>query len=394
MSKPELEAYLLAVIRGEKKGFSAAVIRLFLAGLELVYRLLLIANAIMQRPKRLPVPVISVGNITVGGTGKTPTVVWLARILIASGKRPAVLTRGYGGTFQKEGRIFSSATLGGLTPGQTGDEPYLLASILPETLIVVGRDRYSMALQALKDHPEIDLFLLDDGFQYRGLRRELDIVLIDAANPFDNRHLIPRGLLREPLAALKRAGIVLLTRAGRVGPEELAQIAAMIRSRNGTALIAAAKSRNTTVVALREWGSGGERNVPASEFLTGRRVGVVTAIGNPGQLAQSVSGLGAEIAYFRAYPDHYAWTLGEIVQLLDALESKNVGTLLVTAKDAVKLRTFVAIMQQNNMECYVLGLDFEVEDPAVLAEIKIRMDFERRKAEGGRRKPRKNRDDM
>ena len=89
MSKPELEAYLLAVIRGEKKEFSAAVIRLFLAGLELVYHLLLSANAIMQRPKRLPVPVISVGNITVGGTGKTPTVVWLTRILIASGKRPA-----------------------------------------------------------------------------------------------------------------------------------------------------------------------------------------------------------------------------------------------------------------------------------------------------------------
>jgi tetraacyldisaccharide 4'-kinase len=379
MSKPELEAYLLAVIRGEKKEFSAAVIRLFLAGLELVYHLLLSVNAILQRPKRLPVPVISVGNITVGGTGKTPTVVWLTRILIASGKRPAVLTRGYGGTFQKEGRIFNSAALRGLTSGQTGDEPYLLASILPETWIVVGRDRYSMGLQALKAHPEIDLFLLDDGFQYRGLRRELDIVLIDAANPFDNRHLIPRGLLREPLAALKRAGIVLLTRAGQVGPEELAQTAAMIRNRNGTALIAAAKSRNTTVVALREWGSGGERTVPAPEFLSGRRVGVVTAIGNPGQLQQSVRNLGAEIAYFRAYPDHYAWVWGDIAQLLVTLESKKVGILLVTAKDAVKLRTFVSNMQTSGVECYVLGLDFEVEDPAVLAEIKIRTDFERRK---------------
>jgi tetraacyldisaccharide 4'-kinase len=376
---PEWEAYLLAVIRGEKRSFAAALIRALLTALELVYRLLVLANSIRQRPKRLPVPVISVGNITAGGTGKTPTVVWLARMLIALGKRPAVLTRGYGGALQKEGRIFSSTAMGDLTPGQIGDEPYLLASILPETLIVVGRDRYSMALQALKSHPGIDLFLLDDGFQYRRLRRELDIVLIDAANPFDNRHLIPRGLLREPISALKRAGIVLLTRTEQVTREELAQTADMIRNRSGGAVIAEVKSRNAAVIALREWGSGRERFIPASEFLSGRRVGVVTAIGNPGQLRQSVRDLGAKIAYFRAYPDHYAWNPGDIAQLLTALEPKKIGILLVTAKDAVKLRTFVADMQQSEMECYVLGLDFEVEDPAVLAEIKIRMDFERRK---------------
>jgi tetraacyldisaccharide 4'-kinase len=367
--KPELEEYLLKVIRGEKKNLAASLIRILLAGLEGVYLFLLRINSLLQRPRRLPAPVISVGNIVVGGTGKTPTVVWLARLLIASGKQVAILTRGYGGTAQKEGRIFNGADLKGLTPEQTGDEPYLLASLLPGTMIAVGRDRYSMALQALRSHPEIDLFLLDDGFQYRGVQRELDIVLLDATNPFDNRHLIPRGLLREPLSALQRAQIILLTRSEQVGNTQLEQTVKMIRQWNGAALIAAAKGRSSTLVALREWGTGSERIVSAPDFLAGRRMGVVTAIGNPAQLEKSVRNLGAALAYFRSYPDHYAWVETDIAALLADLKSKQIDTVLITAKDAVKLRVFASRFQQSSIEFYVLGLDFAVEEPAVLAKI-------------------------
>ena len=163
------------------------------------------------RVKRLPLPVISVGNITMGGTGKTPTVILIARELMARGKRVAVLTRGYGGSLEGETRIVSDGEKLFLSPAEAGDEPCLLASSLPGLMVVMGSDRYRAGCLALKELSP-DCFILDDGFQHQRLGRDLDILLLDGTAPFNNGWTLPAGFLREPISAVSRADLVILTR--------------------------------------------------------------------------------------------------------------------------------------------------------------------------------------
>lgn len=364
-----LLTYILKVVRGERTGFAAGFVLFCLEILEIIYCLLLKLTYFLTPRKQLPVPVVSVGNLTVGGTGKTPTVVWLVTILRSAGFRPAVLTRGYGGKFQKKGRLITNKTLTGLTAEETGDEPYLLARLLPETMIAVGRDRYRMGLAALAADPTIDVFVLDDGFQFFRLKRQLDLILLDAVDPFDNRHLLPRGLLREPLTALRRAEIVLLTRTQQVDPADLALLTATVKRYQPQALIARVWAVNSTVTPLADWGTGGAVTLAADRFLKQRRIGLVTAIGNPGQLQKAVQSLGAELVYFQAYPDHHLWNDAEVEELIAALKSARVNEVLITAKDAAKLITYQVNFQSNDVKCYILNLDFEIADPAVSARL-------------------------
>jgi tetraacyldisaccharide 4'-kinase len=363
------EQYLLQVIRGEQTGLLPILVLSILTLLEQVYRLLLIINILTKKRHGLAIPVISVGNLSAGGTGKTPTIVWLARELQAIGLRPAILTRGYGGTLVKEGQVLTPDVLTRADPATTGDEPFLLAKLLPGTLVAIGRDRYQMGLRALAVQPTPDLFLLDDGFQYFGLKRQLDIVLLDATAPFDNRRLLPRGLLREPPAALKRAQVVLLTRTAQVSRTALAELNRNIKKYNSQALVGEVRAENSTVTPLAAWGAGANLSRPAAEYLRGRRIGVVTAIGNPEQLRYSLQSMGANLAYFGIYPDHHVWDGVEIAEIITNLKMKRLTELLVTGKDGVKLLAFTAELQINGVECSILDLDFQVANPEIRALI-------------------------
>jgi tetraacyldisaccharide 4'-kinase len=365
----EWEKYLLEVVRGERTGPLPALVLVALALLEQVYRLLLIVNALTKKRRGLSVPVISVGNLIAGGTGKTPTIVWLARELLALGLQPAILTRGYGGALEKEGRVLTADDLAAASPIATGDEPFLLAKLLPETVIAIGRDRYQLGLKALAARPTIDLFLLDDGFQYPGLKRQLDIVLLDAEAPFANQHLLPRGLLREPPKALKRAQVVLLTRTEQVSRPALAELRGLIKKYNPQALVGEVQAENSTLAPLVEWGKGSKHCLVAAEYLKERRIGLVTAIGNPEQLRHALQTLGAEVAYCEVYPDHHAWDEVEIAEIIANLKMNQLTDLLVTGKDGVKLLTFAAELQLNGVDCYILNLDFKVANPEIRALI-------------------------
>jgi tetraacyldisaccharide 4'-kinase len=366
----EWEKYLLEVVRGERTGLLPAVTLVVLALLEQVYHLLLVMNSRVKKRHRLAVPVISVGNLTAGGTGKTPTIVWLARELQAVGLHPAVLTRGYGGTLEKEGKVLTADDLAATSPAVTGDEPFLLAKLLPETVIAIGRDRYQMGLKALALQPTIDLFLLDDGFQYLGLERQLDIVLLDAEAPFANRRLLPRGLLREPPTALKRAQVVLLTRTAQVNQTTLAQITTSIKKYNPQVLVGEVQAENSTLTPLNQWGKDENKYSAADQYLKGRRIGLVTAIGNPEQLRYTLQTLGAEVDYFEVYPDHHAWDGVEVAEIIANLKMNQLTDLLVTGKDGVKLRDFTAELQLNGVDCYILNLDFKVANPEIKALIR------------------------
>jgi tetraacyldisaccharide 4'-kinase len=372
MSNRELQSYLLRVIDGDESGFGAWVVRIGLNGLEFIYWLLSRFQYLITRRHKLSVPVISVGNITVGGTGKTPTVIGLVKLLKAAGFNPAILTRGYGGTYQKVGLIFTSHDLNNLTAAATGDEPFLLAKLLPDTLIAVGRERYQNALKVLAHNPSIDLFILDDGFQHWSLARNLDIVLVDASRPFSNRHLLPRGFLREPLSSLKRAGVILLTRTAKISEEAVNVLTQELLAINPQVTIAAIAEETSQLIPLPSLAIGhyGESLISAENFLKGRKVSAITGIGNPRQFLASLENMGAEVGYFKAYPDHYHWEEAEVIDLIKGLVENGFSELIITAKDGVKLEPWIDSFLSQGLTCYVLSLDFTVSDLRVIQKVK------------------------
>ncbi len=367
MTGKTLQAYLFRVITTDEPGLINFLVRLILNLLEFIYLLLLKLTFRFTRRNKLPVPVISVGNITAGGTGKTPTVIWLVEMIQQKGFTPAILTRGYGGNLQDVGVCFKSSIQKGLSPIDIGDEPFLLSKLLPETPIVVGRERYRNGLKALHVFPEIDLFILDDGFQHWNLFRELDIVMLDATKPFSNRHLLPRGFLREPLSSLKRAEIILLTRAKKIADNVLSDLKSDIIKVNPQVLVDVVEEKTSYLIPLGSDLKG--QMLAAAEFLAGRKVAAITAIGNPRQFLGSLEQMGAEVGYFKAYKDHYRWEKEEIIELSKVLAENGFSELIITAKDGVKLEPYIDYFRKNALDCYVLSLDYQVGDPAIIQKI-------------------------
>jgi tetraacyldisaccharide 4'-kinase len=269
---------------------------------------------------RLQMPVVSVGNLSVGGTGKTPMVVLLARALESRGFRPGVLSRGYRAQEQNGGQ-------GGLN-----DEGKLFELLLPGMAQVQRPDRVSGALELRKQGA--DAILLDDGFQHRRLARDVDLVLIDATRPWGLPaekegeapvcDVLPRGLLREGLDSLARASAIVITRSDAVSGSELAALESQLQAVVPGVARLLAEHRP---VALLE---GAKRTSPLE--LRGRAVRLVSGIGNPEAFERTARSLGATISDVHAFADHHSFELDELRELAQA------GELLVTAKDAVKLR--------------------------------------------------------
>ncbi len=275
----------------------------------------LFAAQILQR-RRLPIPVVSVGNLAVGGVGKTPFVGWLARELVARGRRVLVVARGYGKAFG----------------ARLNDEGEWLERAAPGARIVQAPDRFRAATEALAAAPA-DIALLDDGFQHERLARDLDVVLLDGRAPFGNGRLLPRGPLREPPAALRRARFVLVTRAELAPCGALEQIRARV-----VALAPAARFGVVSfeIAALRR-GSGRE----PPDALRGRAVVLFTGVGSPESVRANVEQRGATVVDELAFPDHHAFTREELEQARARAAGLS-AALVVTEKDAVKLDRFGA----------------------------------------------------
>lgn len=368
MKSNKLESYLIRVIAKEEKGLLPLLVLGVLSILEIVYLVLFKLQRSLIRKNRLPVPVISIGNLVAGGTGKTPTVAWVAAFLKQKGFTPAVLTRGYRSSAPKEGLLFTHSDLEKLTPELTGDEPYLLAGLLPGTVIAVGRDRYRSGLNALARHPEIDVFIMDDGFQYLKLARDLDILLLDAAAPFGNGHLIPRGTLREPLSGLKRADLVLLTRTAKIEAIDIAKLKEYLQKYHSDVPVGTVKEEHSALIPLGFWRQE-VSPIPTSNYLQGRKVAAITGIGSPQQFLASLESLGAEVGYFKSYPDHYQWEEREIENLILTLKDWGFEDLIVTGKDGVKLAAYLEKFIKARLNCLMLSLEYRVDNPEIIKGI-------------------------
>lgn len=296
-----------------------------LAPFSFAYCLIMAVRALLYRgrvlpARRLAVPVISIGNLSVGGTGKTPVTALLARHLLSRGYRPAVISRGYGASGGGDVRIVSDGLEIMLTPEESGDEPYLLARSTPGLIVVTGRDRYNAGKVAI-DVFQPDVLLLDDGFQHLGLHRDLNILLLDGTRPFGNGFALPAGLLREPVSAARRADLVIFTRCSGAVPNVPFGAIPSFR-------------------ALHEIGSivpmsGGERVEVSS--LSGLRGVAFAGIADPDSFFHMVRQRGMTIVAELAFPDHCAYDGSDVDMILSRFRSAEGDYLITTEKDEVKL---------------------------------------------------------
>lgn len=302
---------------------------------------------------KLERPVISVGNITTGGTGKTPLVEWVARTLAAKGKKVCILTRGYGRKDPHLQVIVSDGYGVLASPSEAGDEPYLLATNLKGLAAVISSaDRIAAGQEAIKDFGS-DCFVLDDGFQHLRLARDLNIVTIDATNPWGGGSLLPYGRLRETPEGLSRADCIVLTRCDQV--KNLDSLRAEISGLNGNVPIFRSEMRTSRVSPL--------KNGAEPLRLPGPVVGFC-AVGNPRSFFELVRRTGYELASEKSFPDHHVYSQDEIDKIAREAKASGAPSLITTAKDAVKLRTL-----SFSIPCYVLEIELWIEDGAKLTEL-------------------------
>lgn len=312
----------------------------FIYGVVLRLRAFLYARGILAT-YRLAAPVVSVGNLSVGGTGKTPMAIYLARLFIGRGKRVALLSRGYGGAGGDAVRVVSDGSRILLSPSEAGDEPVLLARSVPGLIVVTGSNRYRAGLEAFnRFQPEI--FLLDDGYQHIRLERDINILLLDAGRPFGNGWTLPAGLLREPLCAARRADFIVWTRAeGEMRGPEIFGIPSF-RSRHKLSGFVPLSGGTTTPFAA----------------LHGKKGIACAGIADPASFFHDLIDAGLELSATLAFRDHCRYDEQERAAIRHAVTAHGADYLITTEKDAVKL----AVDFDISIAAYAAVLGLEIFD--------------------------------
>ncbi len=363
----KLENHVLAVIEGRRTGAGPTALRGVLGSLSLLFhavvqtRLWLYRQGIL-RNHLLGCQVLSVGNLTVGGTGKTPVVETLARELQRRGRKVAILSRGYKKTQPTLGRRVSGLLTGRrrsqeplvvsdgrrllLDSATGGDEPFMLASNLPDVAVIVGRDRVKSGRYAIQKLG-CDTLILDDGFQYLRLKHRLDIALVDRTNPFGHGRLLPRGLLREPARNIRRAGFIFITKSNGDGAEDLK---AMLRRLNPDAEISECRHcpRHLQDVFTRE-------RKPL-EFLKGLDVTAISAIAAPKGFEDSLRSLGARVLHHSRFADHHRYSQQELIEAINRGLARGAKALITTEKDAVRF----PYIERRDLPVYFLRVEIEM----------------------------------
>ncbi len=327
----------------------------YLYGVGVALRLALYRRGLF-RVRSASRPVVSVGNVAAGGTGKTPFVRWLAAELVRRGRHPSILTRGYGRS--SRGTVVVSDGRGTLaTVAASGDEPALLARALPSVPIVADARRWAAAARAETLEAPVDLHLLDDGFSHVGLARDVDVVLLDATAPDAGGALLPAGLLREPLAALARADLIVVTKTDQADPALALELAR--RFAPGVPVYHA----RTEVIGVRD---GEGRSVDPVDLPAGTTV-AVAGIARPDAFRATLAALGIVPSEFLAFRDHEPYGPVTVGRIERALEETGATAVVTTEKDAVKLDGLRAPVFRVAVEARVVESSFVSEVLSLLS---------------------------
>ena len=337
-----VKEYYLSILSGQQRGIIAAIVKSTLSAFTLPYLAVLnTRNTLYKkgivRSSRLPVKVISIGNITTGGTGKTPLVEFSVKYLIESGRKVAVLSRGYGGdNSSQEGDEI------------VNDECLTLIENLRDVPVLAGRDRVKSGEKAINDFG-VDCVVLDDGFQHLRLKRDLDVVVIDALNPFGGENLIPRGSLREPLQNLERADLFIISHCDQGNEQIIRSIYKKLDQINHSASVCESIHRPVHFDTI------ADGSILELEWLKGKRVYALSAIGNPESFSNTLKGLGADLIKHKVFQDHHVYTEEEIEDVISAAQLLGADAIVVTQKDIVKIR------KMNIKNANILSLRIEIE---------------------------------
>jgi tetraacyldisaccharide 4'-kinase len=299
-----------------------------LKGRQILYRRHLL------KTKKLPCRVVSIGNITVGGTGKTPMAIYVTRLVQQLGYKVAVISRGYKGGAEKKGGIVSDGQRIRMTPETAGDEPYLLAESLDGIPVLVGRDRFASGMAAIQAFG-VDVVVLDDAFQHIQLKRDIDLVLLDDRCPFGNAHLLPRGTLREPADALLRCDAVILTRCPKEKTETVETVREMIPSRS--VFRSCHLSRIARVVGSKETVGQTAPPVLGPDGLKQLRVFAFSGLADNRNFRDSLTEMGCQLVGFSGFPDHHHYTDRDLAGILQSARRAAAEVTITTEKDFGKI---------------------------------------------------------
>ncbi len=315
------------IVSGKTEGFWASLMRFLLEAASIAYRLVIhirnllyskdflksyavTKNGLKTSDKIQNIPVISIGNITVGGTGKTPLVIWLCNLLRGKNINCAILTRGY------------------KTDNSANDEPGMLAKNCSGTSVIINPDRLAGAIEAVKKH-KAQVLIMDDGFQHRRLRRDIDIITIDALRPFGFGKLLPAGLLREPVSSLKRAHAAVITRCDLISKDNLTELSASIKKINPDLIIAQAIHKPVYAVC--------EKKQISLDELKNKNIFAFCGIANPEAFLKTIGLIGANITGSKIYDDHHNYTWEDINEIYQDAAQCSAQIILTTEKDYNKI---------------------------------------------------------
>lgn len=363
--RESIQTYLYRIVHGEKQGLFAAILlfllhlfsRLYAWGVN--FKLSLYRMGILKQ-HRLSCKVISLGNITVGGTGKTPTAQRLAALIRDMGYRVVILNRGYRAAWRGDVGLVSDGHKIYMTAAEAGDEAYLLAKSLPGIPVVIGRERSVSGEYAVKKL-RAEVIILDDAYQHWQLARDLDIVLIDSLNQFGNNFLLPRGTLREPLTNLNRAHTFLLTKVDQTTDNAVDSIRDTLVQYNPGALVVESIHRPRWFIDVEQWYKGVRDAGVTLEAVRGRSVMAISAIGNPSSFEQTISDIGVNVIDSLRYADHHHYTMAEMQWAMERAVERGAMALVTTEKDAVKIPSEF-IHSERPLPVYVLGIEVRFLD--------------------------------
>ena len=333
---------------------SSSIIRVALSFLAIIYSsaidaYLSLYKIGLKKSEKLSVPVVCVGNLTTGGTGKTPTTIAICKLLLAQGKRPAIILRGYGGANEYGCAVVSDGKRKLLAVSESGDEAQLLANALPEVPVIVGKDRIRSGKLAIERFAP-DVIVMDDGFQHWRLHRDLDIALLNSVAPFDNGWTVPRGMLRESKKGLNRAQIVLLTNSHRAGPKQVEAVKNQVTRLAPNAKVFLSE---LTVSGVKQSVSGEMCNL---DTVKQNKFAAFSAIGNPASFEHLLEEIGLKLVKCFRYRDHETLNLSEMLTLSSEAKAAGADAIITTEKDYVKLPEF-----KSDLPNYILEVEMKIE---------------------------------